>query len=249
MGAAALALAASMAASPAHAISGSMSWDPRYGSPFLGSDNSSTADDMFWSGNATYFIPDACAAQLVAGATVTCAGMEVQAIQVKLSAGDLGGGGTLVDTLDFSFQALSITTLKLNGSGNVAWILTGLFDEFVDGNSTAFALNTFGFTISFDSNGATLYHASTEAVEKHKNGHEDADHFWKGVGKGHFSEACGSTPDDVDFSFNTSLCGFSSEVATVTFAPIASIPEPQTYALMLVGLAAMGFVTRRRRQG
>ncbi|HWI12423.1 MAG TPA: PEP-CTERM sorting domain-containing protein [Burkholderiaceae bacterium] len=29
--------------------------------------------------------------------------------------------------------------------------------------------------------------------------------------------------------------------------PIAAVPEPQTYALLLAGLAGIGFVARRRR--
>ena len=39
-------------------------------------------------------------------------------------------------------------------------------------------------------------------------------------------------------------CGISANAATGVFAPI---PEPETYALMLAGLGALGFVARRRR--
>jgi hypothetical protein len=34
---------------------------------------------------------------------------------------------------------------------------------------------------------------------------------------------------------------------TINFVPVAPVPEPQTYALMLAGLGAIGFVARRRR--
>ena len=40
-------------------------------------------------------------------------------------------------------------------------------------------------------------------------------------------------------------CGVSETAATGVFAPI---PEPETYALMLAGLGALGFVARRRRR-
>ena len=46
-------------------------------------------------------------------------------------------------------------------------------------------------------------------------------------------------------AYYSETCGFSAEAPVGVFAPI---PEPETYALMLAGLGALGFVARRRRQ-
>lgn len=52
---------------------------------------------------------------------------------------------------------------------------------------------------------------------------------------------------DFDFGATTGL-GLSH--ATIySGAIVPGIPEPETYALMLAGLAAVGFMSRRRRQG
>ena len=43
--------------------------------------------------------------------------------------------------------------------------------------------------------------------------------------------------------------GINGTTATVSsFAPVAAIPEPETYALMLAGLGVMGALARRRRK-
>lgn len=50
-----------------------------------------------------------------------------------------------------------------------------------------------------------------------------------------------------DQIFDAGLAFDGITVAGVSIDPIPAIPEPQTYALMLAGLAAVSFVARRRR--
>ena len=44
------------------------------------------------------------------------------------------------------------------------------------------------------------------------------------------------------------MCGCDLEFATFTFGyTVAALPEPATYAMMLLGLGALGSVARRRK--
>jgi hypothetical protein len=49
------------------------------------------------------------------------------------------------------------------------------------------------------------------------------------------------------FRFNTDGNTVSAGHCVSGCTPVPSVPEPETYALMLAGLGAVGFVARRRR--
>lgn len=54
--------------------------------------------------------------------------------------------------------------------------------------------------------------------------------------------ACGKTGDNIVNQFDI-RCGTSSNTAIAIFQPV---PEPSTYAMLLAGLGAVGFIARRR---
>ncbi len=60
-----------------------------------------------------------------------------------------------------------------------------------------------------------------------------------------YADPTTTSPGCAFLSVDGASCGVSATAATGVFAPV---PEPETYALMLAGLGALGFAARRRRR-
>jgi PEP-CTERM motif len=60
-----------------------------------------------------------------------------------------------------------------------------------------------------------------------------------------YADPTTTSPGCALFPVDGASCGVSANAASGVFAPI---PEPETYALMLAGLGALGFAARRRRR-
>jgi hypothetical protein len=245
---AALALSLSLASlAPVHAKTVvSTSYDPAYGFPFSGSFGS-----MFWKGTSNVVFEDGCTVPPASGFIDTkqspgCV-MYMTDAELGLYAGDPEQQGVKFATLSFGTQQANIGYASFTG-GNLSWVFSDYFDTWakalvVSGQQQLFddfGVGGYTFTLAFSEAGALLFHATT-STERHDK-HIERGKFWEGNGYGHLVKTC--DPDKIGKT--TTACGYSTNYADVTFGPL-SVPEPGSVPLMLAGLIAVTFASRRLR--
>ncbi|CAN5755457.1 hypothetical protein BH11PSE8_BH11PSE8_07330 [soil metagenome] len=150
----------------------------------------------------------------------------------------------LVATASSSFAATG-TSAFIGGVAdfvNPAPIAAGSFSDSI--SFTGIAAGTYDIVLDFSGQslwvtGLTLNGVAADSISN------------VGTTKGgKFSFAFMETEANAPFTLNVMGMGFAAKTPVSysgSLTAVAAVPEPETYALMLAGLAGVGFVTRRRQ--
>jgi len=182
---------------------------------------------------------------LMCAAATASAQLVVPPSTTKTFSGYDGEPATQTGVLNHGVQG----TLQTLGTGTVSFTYLG--NESGNVNKFSFAIghqsltesSTLGSTISGAVGGGALGFSFTDLSTGSTFGNGDLSIVYvPNVG----TKSFGQFQYVIGFNDNGSRDGdFDDFVVGVNFTP--AVPEPETYALMLAGLGAMGFLVRRRR--
>ena len=178
--------------------------------------------DLGFKGTATFSLPSACTGLTgsFANSAPGCGGGAMQITSASVSFYKAGAPLLILQTLNFTSPGTVFSvTLSTPSEGGVTE-LTGV--------TSSFSLGVLG-TIAESKIGSTSYE------------------FFLGFSgdRARLGYGLPFPATRTNCNESNSTCGFSINNPIVTFTP--AIPEPETYALMLAGLAGLTVVARRRR--
>ena len=175
--------------------------------------------ELGWNASALFDVPDSCLA-IGTGNNIPISGpcAGFDVLSAEVSFYNVANPGTILDTYALDPNVI-VNGINLAG-GHLAGIDTGFFDFFVSQLPIA-GSGQYSFSlILFGGNQAQLIFANPPQT----------------------SPGCAFLP------VQGASCGTSANAATGVFAPVSEVSEPETLALMLAGLGAIGLGARRRRR-
>jgi PEP-CTERM motif len=211
------------AVSPAQAVVYVGNWDPAFGGIF---------PNLGWRGTATFSLPSACdgLTGTFLNSAAGCGGGAISILSGSVEFYNVSTPSVTLQTLNFTSPG-AVTSVTLATPPTISVVpgstqLIGVKSSFSTGVlgtivESQTATNSYKFYLGFDGTTTSLGYTLANF--------------------GGFD--CGPPPDSDE------SCGYSSVAPAVKFTRVtAAIPEPETYALMLAGLLAVGFAARQKQR-